>query len=343
MWCWAGDVCVSVRVGGEGGTRGWNMQSTLNVQALTATRTDWIFRKKEGGEKKLKRCELGITIVKCIFYLSFVLYFFKKKSPIIFLSSLLSMILLQNFYPKLAKTLSFQFFLRTRISSDSGIVIQSRKIQKNLNFLEYVCAFSGFTPPDSPTGGLLQRHNSFSWWFSSREPTCAGSPSKNELWRCSGIWLHCLMGQPADHSWVELSIQVDYSQLVMGRSGSQADLSKANLKSRDPQIWRFHYSLLDILGESAWAHDSALLPLSPQWHNYIFHLSCWTIKGFFSWFVFSTRDQVGWAQLGTSRKGSFIVICGNYLVKHKNILFIYILLNNIHKRRINLYWTSLSS
>jgi len=49
--------------------------------------------------------------------------------------------------------------------------------------------------------------------------------------------------------------------------------------------------------------------------------------------------------MGTSRMGSFTVICGHYLVKHKNIfhLLFYNNIDNIDKRRINPYWTSLSS
>lgn len=145
--------------------------------------------------------------------------------------------------------------------------------------------------------GLLQRHNSFSWWSSSREPTCAGSPGKNELWRCSGIWLHSLMvWYPVDHSWVELSIQMDYSQLVMGRSGSQTELSKGKLKTREPQILDFHYILLDMWNSlGLWFSTSACQSSVTQLHLPSVLLN---YQGFFPCLVFSCKDQVGWAQSG---------------------------------------------
>lgn len=194
-------------------------------------------------------------------------------------------------------------------------------------------------------GGLLQRHNSFSWWFSSREPTCAGSPRKNELWRRSGIWLHCLMVRCS----LLTTAGLDWVSRWTAASWWWEGLALRQVYQREVSSPGTHkFEVFVIFYWIFWGNQLGLMIqhfcLSVLSDTITSSICLVELSRFFSLgLFFSTRDQVGWAQLGTSRKGSFIVICGNYLVKHKNILFIYILLNNIHKRRINLYWTSLSS
>lgn len=125
--------------------------------------------------------------------------------------------------------------------------------------------------------------------------------------RCSDMWLHSLVvWSTTDHSWFQLSILVDYSQLVMGRSGPQTDLSKGNIKEpqllsvkgkiKEQQIWGFHYILTDI-----WGNNPELLIQ----HFCLNDITSILLSGIslllclfsFSWFSFFYQDKVGWDQL----------------------------------------------